>query len=115
MKEAEAHWNTCDDNYASDLNQVERDIYLQLKDETETTLFRICRDLAYSSKNDLPDRQFPLSAEQCRMRLGLKYDMEAHRLFKKFINLYGLLSIHKKGSIRTKGQPPKSNVYKWLL
>ena len=115
LQEARAHWASCLAGYPDELNNSERECYLVLSKETERTLFRICRDLAFNDKNGCKDGLFPLSAEQCRQRLGLNHDIEGSRLLSTFHKQYGIIDLHQAGQKRAKGQQPRANVYRWML
>lgn len=116
MQDAQNHWQACLKNYPAQLSPTELAVYSQTTNPQMQALFRICRDLA---KNDcdktLIDGEFALSAEQCRLRLGLKYDEQGRRLIDIMHKRKGLIQLMRKGRKRSKGQRGVSNVYRWVL
>ncbi len=116
MQDAQNQWRACFKNYPAELLPGELAAYSQMIDPQIQALFRICRDLSKNERDKtLIDGEFALSAEQCRLRLGLKYDEQGRRLIDIMHKRKGLIQLMRKGRKRGKGQRGVANVYRWIL
>jgi len=118
MKEAQAAWRNCEANYRDYITPTEREYYDYIADvgtPQHLILFRICRSLSLVDDPELRIGTFALSAEKCRFRMGLKYDMQGQRLLTALHNQYGVLELIKSGRRRAKGSRGVSNVWLWTI
>jgi len=119
MREAQTAWDNCESNYRDYLTLREQEYFDYIAGvgtSEQLTLFRICRSLSVVDDPDLQIGIFALSAEQCRFRLGLKYDMQGQRLLSdKLYKQYGVLELISSGKKRTKGSKGVSNIWFWTI
>ena len=86
------------ETYLNNLPELDRLIYKKLPTEFYRDAFRILRDLAYRNSEKL----FFMPCCSLKLRIGLKYDIEAHRLLKKFI-YWEIIILEKVGQKRESG------------
>ncbi|MDB6024171.1 MAG: hypothetical protein JWM68_394 [Verrucomicrobiales bacterium] len=105
-----ARWLRQNNKYLAGLCPEEIDAYKEM-DSKEEDAFRICRDLALSSKTP---RRFFLSANALAARMNLKSDMQAYRIIQEFVNV-NILRIKKRGCKRAQKRRGRATVYAYIL
>jgi hypothetical protein len=111
MKEAEAMLRGVVDTYASELSDVELQIYEVLR-ERDRDAFRIFRDLASRKEGSLPGIFF-MAIGHLGDRLGIK-SMQAQRVMKRLLRLR-LIALVERGTRRSAGVRGTAGCYQWLL
>lgn len=110
-------WNViegCKTTFPEHLTERECAAYELLQDEKKKTAFRIARSLSKcGSDPNFPPPIFHLAHGHLAERLGT-YAMDAWRIMGELEKL-GILKTEAPGVKRTKGQPGRSTVWRWLL
>ena len=109
-------WNViegCKTTFPEQLTERECIAYALLQDEKKKTAFRIAKSLSKcESDPKFPPPIFHLAHGHLAERLGT-YAMDAWRIMGELQKL-GILKTEVPGVKRTKGQPGKSTVWRWL-
>ncbi len=107
----------CVRDYPEKLSEEQRTIYLSLRDETERTTFRICRDLA---KRDDPERGCPqglflLAYGELAARLDVGTGLAEKVLKHRFRDELKIVAVVTPGTRRSKDTPGLATRWRWLL
>ena len=107
----------CVRDYPAKLSEAERTIYLSLRDETERTTFRICRDLAARDdpKLECPPGLFLLAYGELAARLNSTNRIAERVLKYRFKGELEIAAIVTPGTRRSKGTAGRSTRWRWLL
>ena len=109
MYEAKKQWSACEYSFTGIMTKEEKEIYDELND-SQKSIFRICKGLSLYEKKDSRRGEFFLSCRELGKRIGVSHE-KANRMLREFSDEFELIKIIEVG----KAAGRKATIYRWSL